>query len=209
LEITDLSFRYPGNNNPLVLDGYSLSLGEGEFVGLAGSSGSGKSTLLRLIAGFERPLSGSIVIDGLGVSSKGRFVPPERRNVGMVFQDYGLFPHMTVSQNIAYGLHRLGKGERLERLGRMLELVRLGDLGGRLPAELSGGQQQRVALARALAPSPKVLLLDEPMSSLDADLKENLRREVAGIIRATGTTSVFVSHDLADLDRACDRVVRM
>lgn len=211
LEVSSLSFSYGGPKDPLVLDNYHLSVSAGELVGLAGPSGQGKSTLLRLIAGFEKPLAGLINIEGtLVAEAKAGFsLSPEKRAVGMVFQDYGLFPHMSVAKNISYGLHALTKKDRAERLEKMLDLVRLNDLSHRLPGELSGGQQQRVALARALAPAPKLLLLDEPMSNLDADLKSELRAELRAIILATHTTALFVSHDLADLTAVCGRIINL
>ncbi len=206
LSIDNLSFRY-GNAVIPALDGFSLSMEEGEMVGVAGQSGSGKSTLLRLIAGLERPRTGSIIVDGLTVSSPGIFVPPERRRVGMVFQDYGLFPHLTVSGNISFGLHRLGRLERRRQTEEMLDLIRMPELAKRYPHELSSGQQQRVALARALAPRPKLLLLDEPFSNLDADLRESIRGEVRDMICASRTTCLLVSHDQADLRAVCGRIV--
>jgi len=209
LEVSSLTFSYVGPEGPFVLENFDLSLSKGELAGLAGPSGQGKSTLLRLIAGFEKPLDGRIIIDGTMVNDAAvnLSLAPEKRTVGMVFQDYGLFPHLTVARNIGYGLHRFSKNDREKRLKEMLELVRLEDLPSRLPAELSGGQQQRVALARALAPAPKLLLLDEPMSNLDADLKEELRSELRDIILITQTTALFVSHDLADLTAVCDRII--
>jgi iron(III) transport system ATP-binding protein len=175
----------------------------GELMGIAGASGLGKSTLLRLIAGLEEAQQGCIVIDGKLVLGNGICLPPEKRRVCMVFQDYGLFPHMTVSANIAYGLHGPGRDRRRERVREMLELVRMREMAARYPYELSGGQQQRVALARALAPKPKLLLLDEPFSNLDAALKEGIRSEMRDILVSTMTTCLFVSHDTADLEAVC------
>ena len=211
LEVKSLSFSYSGSKGPLILDQYDFSLNKGELAGLAGPSGQGKSTLLRLIAGFENPSCGRISVDKIIVADAARriFSPPEKRMVGMVFQDYGLFPHMTIARNIAYGLHALAKKDRKRRVKEMLALIRLDDLSHRLPAELSGGQQQRVALARALAPAPKLLLLDEPMSNLDADLKAELRVELRDIIRVTNTTALFVSHDMTDLSAICDRIISL
>jgi iron(III) transport system ATP-binding protein len=182
-------------------------MGEGEVVGLAGASGCGKTTLLRLIAGLERPLRGTIKIDGLIVAGPDRFVPPESRRVGMLFQDYGLFPHLTVAANIAFGLHRLARAERKRCVAEMLELIRMPELARRHPYELSGGQQQRVALARALAPRPKLLLLDEPFSNLDAGLRASIRGEVREIISSSAATCLLVSHDKADLEAVCGRIV--
>jgi iron(III) transport system ATP-binding protein len=206
LTIDDLHFAYPGRRNPWILAGYDLRLEAGETVGVAGGSGSGKSTMLRLVAGLERPQKGRIVIDGRLVAGPGTHVEPEDRQVGMVFQDYGLFPHMTVAQNVAYGLFRLGRDERRRRTADMLELIRMQELAGRRPYEISGGQQQRVAIARALAPGPKLLLLDEPLSNLDAALKADIRAEIKELISRTQATCLFVSHDLEDLQAICGRL---
>lgn len=206
LEIKDLAFRYAKNVAP-ILEGFDLSMAAGEIVGIAGQSGSGKSTLLRIIAGLEKPDTGSIRIDGALVADSVTFVPPEHRQVGLVFQDYGLFPHMTVAGNIDYGLHRLTRAERKEQVAAMLDLIHMAALGKRYPYELSGGQQQRVALARALAPKPKLLLMDEPFSNLDAELKSSIRNEVYDILTRTGATCLFVSHDRADLEAVCCRVI--
>src|SRR5690606_35663533 len=165
---------------------------EGEFVALLGRSGSGKTTLLRLIAGFERPTQGTIEIAGRLVAGNGVFIPPEKRRVGMVFQDYALFPHLTVLENIRYGLRDAGADKRAQEV---LELVGLDGLADRMPGELSGGQQQRVALARALAPQPAVVLLDEPFSNLDAGLRARLRVELRDILQEAGATAIFVTHD--------------
>ena len=206
LSIRNLRFRYqaPG---PLVLDGFSLDVGEGEIVGVAGESGSGKSTLLRLIAGLEKPLSGEIVMDGHVLAGNGVFVEPEHRQVGMFFQDYGLFPHLTVRKNIEFGLHRLDREGRRIQTDNMLALIKMPELAGRYPFELSGGQQQRVALARALAPRPRVLLLDEPFSNLDAGLREGIRQEVKTILESTQATCLLVSHDRSDLEIVCGKII--
>ncbi|MDR1657200.1 MAG: ATP-binding cassette domain-containing protein [Deltaproteobacteria bacterium] len=209
LEVESLWFAYPGRNAPWILSDYSLSLQAGEMVGLAGPSGQGKSTLLRLISGLERPNKGCITIEGRLVASPVAHIEPEDREVGLVFQDYGLFPHMTVSQNIAYGLFRLSRAERKKRVNVMLDLIRMSDLAGRHPYELSGGQQQRVAVARALAPAPKLLLLDEPMSNIDAMLKAEIRLEIQNLMKLTNTTCLFVSHDLDDLNAICSRIEYM
>ena len=171
----------------------SLELEQGKFLALLGPSGCGKTTLLRLIAGFEVPDSGTIEVGGRMVSSPAVFVPPESRRVSIVFQDYALFPHLDVSRNIGFGLPR--NIDRKKRVQEMLSLVGLKGLEKRMPHELSGGEQQRVALARALAPSPSVLLLDEPFSNLDDDLRIRIRAEVKDILTCAGATVVFVTHD--------------
>lgn len=207
-EIKELSFYYPKAKEMTIQD-FTLTISQGEIVGILGQSGSGKSTLLRLISGLEEPAGGSIVIAGKTVVDERRFVEPEERGVGMVFQDYALFPHLTVAQNIVFGLHRLSRKERQKRLDEMLELVQLKGFEKRYPHELSGGQQQRVALARALAPKPQVLLMDEPFSNLDADLKERIREELRDILKKAKITCIFVTHDKEDVHAICDRTVVM
>ena len=194
-------------------DSIDLAVQPGEIVTVIGPSGCGKSTALRLIAGLERPDAGRILIAGEPVAGKGAgrgsFVPPERRRVGLVFQDHALFPHLSVAANVAFGLHRAPRAERDARVAAVLALVRLGHLAQRYPHELSGGEQQRVALARALAPRPAVVLLDEPFSSLDENLRAQVRTELVGILRATGTTAVLVTHDQTEALAVGDRVVVM
>ena len=206
LEIDEVFFAYPGKPSPWILAGYSFRMEAGERVGIAGPSGQGKSTLLRLIAGLEHPQKGCIAMDGRTMASQDISLPPEDRQVGMVFQDYGLFPHMTVAENIAYGLHRLKRDARQQRVEAMLELTRMQNLSCRYPYEISGGQQQRVAIARALAPGPKLLLLDEPLSNLDAALKTEIREEMRELMDRTQATCLFVSHDLDDLKALCGRI---
>jgi len=206
--IENLSFRY-SPKQPRIIDGFSLSLRQGEIVGIPGPSGSGKSTLLRLIAGLEVPETGKIVIAGRTVVDDRTYVPAEKRGVGMVFQDYALFPHLTAEQNVMFGLHRLPRQQRAGRVREMLELVRLTEYAKRYPHELSGGQKQRVALARALAPQPSLLLLDEPFSNLDEELKASIRRELRDILRQAGMTCILVSHDRADIEDICDRAVAL
>jgi iron(III) transport system ATP-binding protein len=184
----------------------SLDVRRGEVLALLGASGCGKTTTLRLIAGLERPDSGAIWLEGREVASVGVYTPPEVRRVGLVFQDYALFPHLTVAQQVAFPLHGRPKAERSQRVMQLLEQVGLGGFGERYPHQLSGGQQQRVALARALAPNPSVLLLDEPFSNLDATLRATLRAEVRSIVRATGTTTVFVTHDQEEALSMADRI---
>jgi iron(III) transport system ATP-binding protein len=189
------------------VDGVSLTATRGEILALLGPSGCGKTTTLRLIAGFERPDAGTIRLDGHEVAGPDRFVPPERRTVGVVFQDYALFPHLTVADNIGYGVR--SRGRRRTRIGEMLDLVGLSDAAGRLPHELSGGQQQRVAIARALAPGPELVLLDEPFSNLDATLRVQVRAEVRAILAQAEATAVFVTHDQEEALSLADRVAVM
>ncbi len=190
----------------VALDGIDLEVRTGELLAVLGPSGCGKTTLLRLIAGFEPPDAGTVVVGGHLVAGIGVFVPPERRRVGIVVQDHALFPHLTVTDNVGYGLSGRRKGQRATRVAEVLELVGLEDLGGRYPAELSGGQQQRVAIARALAPHPSVVLLDEPFANLDAVLRARMRTEVARILRIAGATVVLVTHDQEEALSLADRV---
>jgi iron(III) transport system ATP-binding protein len=188
------------------VDGASLCVERGEVVALLGPSGCGKTTLLRLIAGFERPNDGTIEVAGRHVGGAGSWVPPEERRVGMVFQDYALFPHLTVADNVGFGLPRR---ERATRVAELLAMVGLGGLERRYPHELSGGQQQRVAVARALAPSPELVLLDEPWSNVDPFLRDSLRAEVSEIIRPLGVTVLLVTHDREEAFSLADRIALM
>ena len=189
------------------LDNVSLTIKSNEFFTLLGPSGCGKTTMLRLIAGFEMPTRGDILLFGERMQD----LPPNERAVNTVFQHYALFPHMSVAENVAFGLRRLRKpkDETDRTVQRMLELVKLGDLAHRRPAQLSGGQQQRVALARALAPGPKVLLLDEPLSALDLKLRQAMRLELKQIQRETGITFIFVTHDQEEALSMSDRIAVM
>ena len=205
LELARVTRRYSAGQPPAI-DAVSLTVSRGEILALLGPSGSGKSTLLRLIAGFEQPDGGTVGIDGRIVADATFAVPPERRGVGIVFQDYALFPHLTVEANVGFGLHALDRGRRRERVRSYLEVVGLPALARRYPHELSGGQQQLVALARALAPAPAVLLLDEPFSNLDADLRGQMRQDVEKILRETETTVVFVTHAQDEAFGIADRV---
>ena len=189
------------------VDGVDLAVAPGEILALLGPSGCGKTTFLRLLAGFERPDAGRIRLAGRDVGGPGVFVPPERRKVGVVFQDYALFPHLSVGANIAYGVRE--RAVRPARVEEILDLVGLRGAAQRMPHELSGGQQQRVALGRALAPGPLIVLLDEPFSNLDAGLRVRLRGEVRAILRAAGATAVFVTHDQEEALSLADRVAVM
>jgi iron(III) transport system ATP-binding protein len=184
----------------------TLAVEGGELLALLGPSGCGKTTTLRLIAGFETPEAGTIELRGQRIASREAQVPPEARGVGVVFQDLALFPHLTVADNVAFGLAHLDRPGRRARVGEVLELVALVALGARYPHELSGGQQQRVALARALAPAPALILLDEPFASLDADLRAAMREEIGQILRTTGTTTILVTHDQEEAFSLADRV---
>ncbi|HXY80048.1 MAG TPA: ABC transporter ATP-binding protein [Gaiellaceae bacterium] len=189
------------------LDGIEVALGQGEFLSLLGPSGCGKTTALRLVAGFDRPDAGSIVVDGKDVTH----VSPSKRDMGMVFQAYSLFPNMTASQNVEFGLKIRGRsrGDRHKRVGELLELVGLGHAGDRYPHQLSGGMQQRVALARALAIEPRVLLLDEPLSALDAKVRVQLREEIRRIQLELGITTLYVTHDQEEALSISDHVAVM
>lgn len=190
-----------------VVKDFSLTVEKGEFVSLLGPSGCGKTTVLRMVAGFESPSTGRIAIDGADVVR----LRPNQRNIGMVFQAYALFPNLTVAQNVGFGLKVKGtpRAQIEARVAEMLALIGLSDLGGRYPFQLSGGQQQRVALARALAPKPQVLLLDEPLSALDAKVRVSLRNEIRAIQRELGITTIFVTHDQEEALSMSDRVVVM
>ncbi|MGH8902601.1 MAG: ABC transporter ATP-binding protein [Egibacteraceae bacterium] len=191
------------------VDGVDLDVRRGQLLALLGPSGCGKTTMLRLIAGFERPDAGMVEIEGHAVANDRVWVPPERRRVGMVFQDYALFPHLTVERNVAYGLHDRPQEEAARRVASVLELVGLSGLEQRYSHQLSGGQQQRVALARALAPRPAVILLDEPFSNLDAALRAQVRADVKRILAYTHTTAVFVTHDQEEAFAIADEVAVM
>ena len=190
----------------LAVDDVNFRLMPGEVLSILGASGCGKTTLLRLIAGFETLDGGHLALQPDLTSDARNHLPPERRNIGMVFQEYALFPHLTVAQNVAFGLHGLSKPEQRRRTSDALELVRLGALEGRYPHELSGGQQQRVALARTLAPDPIAVLLDEPFSNLDAGMRQDVRQEVEAILRNRGIAAIFVTHDREEAFAFADRV---
>jgi putative spermidine/putrescine transport system ATP-binding protein len=191
----------------LAVDGLSLGVEKGEFVSLLGPSGCGKTTTLQMIAGFVEPTAGAITLEGRDLLA----VKPAKRGLGIVFQSYALFPHMTVAENVAFGLEMQGVAavERARRVGETLELVGLAAFSGRFPRQLSGGQQQRVALARALVIRPQILLLDEPLSNLDAKLREEMQIELRQIQRTVGTTTILVTHDQAEAMALSDRIVVM
>jgi iron(III) transport system ATP-binding protein len=208
IRVNEISKVFPGSEKGAVQQ-FSLDIKRGEIVSLLGPSGSGKTTTLRMIAGFELPDSGTISIDGAVVHSSVHSVPPEKRGIGMVFQDYALFPHLNIEKNVAFGIQKLSRKDRDARVNEVLKLVGLTEFKTRMPNELSGGQQQRVALARALAPAPKVVLMDEPFSNLDTSLKERMRTDVATILRNAGVAAIIVTHDQQDAFAISDRVVVM
>jgi iron(III) transport system ATP-binding protein len=203
LEVANLHHAY---GDQTVVRGLSFALPRGAIGCLLGPSGCGKTTVLRCIAGFEAVQEGEIRLNGKLVSRPGAAVPPEKRRIGMVFQDYALFPHLRIADNIAFGLHRAGTDERAARLRELAELVGLSEVLWKYPHEISGGQQQRVALARALAPRPELLLLDEPFSNLDVELRERLSLEVRDIIRASGATAILVTHDQHEAFAMADEI---
>ncbi|MEL6822875.1 MAG: ABC transporter ATP-binding protein [Calditrichota bacterium] len=205
LKIQSITRQFPGRDRPAVQD-FTLELQENTLLALIGHSGSGKTTLLRMIAGLEIPDSGKIELAGLTVVDNNIFIQPEKRGVGLLFQEYALFPHMNVSANIGYGLHQLSKVDRQSRIKEMLELTQLESHEKRYPHELSGGEQQRVALARAIAPNPSLLLLDEPFSNLDAHLKNSVRDELCNIVRSSGISTVLVTHDTNDAMAVADQI---
>ena len=204
LVLTDVQKRF---GEFVAVEGFNLAAERGEFVSFLGPSGCGKTTTLRMIAGFEQPTAGSIVLDGQDITDR----PPNKRNIGMVFQSYALFPNMTVADNVGFGLKvRKRPADQIrKRVDELLEIVNLSEKGSRFPYQLSGGQQQRVALARALAFEPQVLLLDEPLSALDAKIRVALRQEIRSIQRQLGITTVYVTHDQEEALSLSDRVVVM
>ncbi len=208
LRLTGVSKRY---GNFLAVDDIDLELQSGEFVSLLGPSGCGKTTTLRMIAGFVDPSLGTIEMDGQILSSPAGSVPPDRRQMSMIFQSYAIWPNMTVEQNVAFGLElrKIAKAEVKRRVGEMLEVVHMNHLADRYPAELSGGQQQRVALARAIVIRPSVLLLDEPLSNLDATLREEMRFEIRRLHDEFHVTTVYVTHDQAEAMVTSDRIAVM
>jgi iron(III) transport system ATP-binding protein len=208
LELDKLTKRY---GDTVSVDGISLAVERGEFICLLGPSGCGKTTTLRMIAGFLEPDGGEIRVEGRSISKPGKVLPPERRNMSMIFQSYAVWPHMTVRQNVAYGLKmkRVPQAERDTRTDAMLAATKLAAYAERYPSELSGGQQQRVALARALAPKPEILLLDEPLSNLDANLRGDMRFEIRRLHEEFHDTSIYVTHDQTEAMTMADRIVVM
>ncbi len=206
LELEGVTKRF---GEEVAVSGCSLTVREGELLTILGPSGCGKTTLLRILAGLERPDEGIVRLDGQPVAGEGRFVPSTERDVGLVFQEFALFPHLTAGENVAYGISGLSATERDRRIEELLELVGLADHRESTPGELSGGQRQRIALARSLAPEPAVLLLDEPFASLDADLRVEMREEVRRILTETGVTAVSVTHDQEEALSISDRIAVM
>jgi iron(III) transport system ATP-binding protein len=228
LELHNITKTYPGRSNPgmnsqsmAVLDNVSLTLNHGELLGLLGPSGCGKTTLLRIVAGFESISQGTVAIAGKIICTNCESLAAEKRHTGMVFQDYALFPHLTVAENIAFGLKRQqknsGKGlfsrqnqpQIKQRVGEILQLVGLEGFEQRYPHQLSGGQQQRISLARALAPEPALILLDEPLSNLDVQVRHRLRAEIRAILKAAGTSAIFVTHDREEALAISDKIAVM
>lgn len=209
LEVKGVSKKFSGNPIPAV-NQVSFNLREGELLGLLGPSGCGKTTLLRIIAGFEKPSEGMIELGGKIVTGGINWVEPEKRHTGMVFQDYALFPHLNVADNISFGLKtkkpRPNSQQIKNRVAEVLQLVGLSGFEKRYPHELSGGQQQRIALARALAPQPKLILLDEPLSNLDVQVRERLRHEIRTILKSTNTAAIFVTHDQEEAMAIADKI---
>ncbi|MEX0923160.1 MAG: ABC transporter ATP-binding protein [Rhodovibrionaceae bacterium] len=201
LSLSDLSKRY---GDFFALRPSNLDIANGEFVSLLGPSGCGKTTLLRIIAGLVEPTSGNVKVDDVDITS----MPPQRRGIGMVFQDYALFPHLTISENIGFGLkeHRYARAAIDSRVAELLELIKLPHIGKRLPVEISGGQQQRVAFARAIAHTPQILLMDEPLGALDLKLREAMQLELRELQRALGITTVYVTHDQSEAMYLSDRI---
>ncbi len=204
LTVKDVQISHSGRE---ILSGFSLNLSQGEIFALLGQSGSGKSSLLRFIAGLEAADQGEVMLDGRELSSQGQhLVAPEHREVGMVFQNYALFPHMTVEQNIAFGVNHLSKTDQIDKVSRLLQLVDLPGIQAKYPHQLSGGEQQRVALARSLAPSPKLLLLDEPFSNLDTIHREQLTHQIRDILKEANISAIFVTHNQSEADTLADNM---
>lgn len=208
ITLKDVCFSYP-HVQEKALDHFSITVEKGEVISILGPSGSGKSTVLRLLAGLEVPSKGSFMIQEKVIFDNKTFIQPEKRGIGMVFQDYALFPHMTVAENIMFGLFKISKLEKRKRLKEVLELVELTEFEKRYPHQLSGGQQQRVAIARAIAPNPSLILLDEPFSNLDAELQLKIRKDLRNILKKADVTSIFVTHDENDALAIADQIVKI
>ena len=210
LQINDIRLGYKQERRmKVVVDGYTMQVPAGEIVCLLGPSGCGKTTVLRAIAGFEPVYAGQILLDGQVIAEPDRMVEPEHRRIGMMFQDYALFPHLTIEQNVAFGLRKQTQQARRQRVDELLELVRLADLRDRYPHELSGGQQQRIALVRSLAPSPKLLLLDEAFSNLDTEIRRQLVVEVRSILKHSGISAILVTHNMEEAEAIADHIGTM
>lgn len=208
IQLNGISFKYNNKREP-ILKNISFSLDKKQILAVVGSSGCGKSTLLRVIAGLDNPYTGEISIEGNILFNDNQNIPTEKRGVGMLFQDYALFPHMTVEQNISFGISKLKKDDRKKRISEMLSLVDLSGYEKRYPYQLSGGQQQRIALARALAPKPSVLLLDEPFSNLDTNLIAKVRSSLTEIIKRSGITTIIVTHNIDDAKYMSDKILSL
>lgn len=208
LEFNNIRFRYD-NAQDDTLRGVSFQLASKKVLAVVGPSGGGKSTLLRVLSGLERPYEGTIYVNQKCLVDDKHFEVPEKRGIGMLFQDYALFPHMTVQKNIEYGISHLKRKDRMERVKEVMKIVDMEGYERRYPHELSGGQQQRIALARALAPQPGLLLLDEPFSNLDAHLLKKVRKELFEIIRSVGITTVMVTHNMEDAETEADHIINI
>lgn len=202
LKVSNLRFGYDKN---IIIDNLSFEIEEGEIVGLIGKSGSGKSTILRLIAGLEKQWEGNIFLDDKEITH----AMPYHRDVAYVFQSLALFPHLTVKKNILYGIKHLNKKEQKEKLNYFTQMLEISNYLNRYPHELSGGQKQRVAIARSLVTSPKLLLLDEPFSTLDAELRKTVRKEIREILKRHNITTIIVTHDKQDVDDMCNRIINV
>ncbi|EZH66699.1 ABC transporter ATP-binding protein [Bacillaceae bacterium JMAK1] len=201
--------KYYNQQSTKAVNEFTLDIEEGEIISLLGPSGCGKTTTLRMIAGFEQPSAGSMIKNDQVIYDENTNVAPEKRSVGMVFQDFALFPHLTIEKNITFGLTKMSRQARKDRALEMLQLIGLENYAKSFPHELSGGQQQRIALARALAPKPDIVLLDEPFSNLDSSMKDQMRKDVAYMLREQKTTAIFVTHDQKDAFAISDRVIVM
>ena len=207
-DLAQLNFKYPNQKTDGIQD-FSMSIDEGEIVALLGNSGSGKSTILRLIAGLETPKSGSLRINQKVMFDNTLNLAPQERGIGMIFQDNSLFPHLTVLQNVMFGVPRKRKKERENSAMKVLAMVQLMDHARKYPQECSGGQQQRIAIARALAAEPNILLLDEPFSNLDEELKKSVRTEIKDLLTKYNITAILVTHDKEDVAAVADRVIHI